>query len=114
LVTNVYERYYRADAVFSEVQRRGALVMLVSDSEAGMITYKAAVTFFPHRDEEDYAVSYDAYFEKELYSGKGRRSKKKEALYLEQLPEIINRIAGEHNASVIWSEPLTKERRDGL
>ena len=77
MVINVYERYYKAKAVFSGVERRGALVMLVSDSEAGSITYKAAVSFFPHRDDEDYAVSYDAYFEKELYSGKGRRSKKK-------------------------------------
>ena len=111
MVVNVYERFYRADAVFSELPRRGALVMLVSDSEAGFITYKAAVTFFPHRDEEDYAVSYDAYFEKELYSGKGRRSRKKEAAYLERLPEWIDRIAGEHGASVLWKEPLTEERR---
>ena len=111
MVINVYERYYKAEAVFSDVQRRGALVMLISDSEAGTITYKAAVTFFPHRDEEDFAVSYDAYFEKELFSGKGRRSKKKEALYLEQLPEIIDQMTGEYNASVIWSEPLSEERR---
>ena len=85
MVINVYEQYFKADAMFSGVKRNGALVTLISDSEAGTITYKAAVTFFPHRDEEDYAVSYDAYFEKELYQGKGRRSKKKEAEYLEHL-----------------------------
>ena len=111
MVINVYERFYRADAVFSGVRRSGALVMLISDSEAGCITYKAAVTFFPHRDEEDFAVSYDAYFESELYSGKGRRSKKKEAAFLEQLPEAIDRIAAENGASVLWEEPLTEERR---
>ena len=111
MVVNVYERYYKANAVFSDVRRNGALIMLISDSEAGMITYKAAVTFFPHRDEEDFAVSYDAYFETELYGGKGRRSKKKEAAFLEQLPETIDRIAAEHDASVIWNEPLTEERR---
>ena len=111
MVINVYERYYRANAVFSGVARNGALVMLISDSEAGHITYKAAVTFFPHRDEEDYAVSYDAYFETELYGGKGRRSKKKEAAFLEQLPETIDRIAAEQNASVLWSEPLKDARR---
>ena len=77
MVINVYEQYFKADAVFSGVQRNGALVMLVSDSEAGMITYKAAVTFFPHRDEEDYAVSYDAFFEKELYQGKAEDQKRK-------------------------------------
>ncbi|MBR0144952.1 MAG: hypothetical protein IJM21_12350, partial [Clostridia bacterium] len=76
MVTNVYERYYRADAAFSGVRRNGALVMLIGDSEAGSITYKAAVSFFPHRDEEDFAVSYDAYFEEVLFTGKGRRSRK--------------------------------------
>ena len=111
MVINVYERYFKAEAVFSGVPRRGALVMLISDSEAGFITYKAAVTFFPHTDEEDFAVSYDAYFERELYSGKGRRSKKKEAAFLEQLPEAVSLLAAEHGASVLWDEPLTAERR---
>lgn len=111
MVINVYERYYKATAVFSGVPRSGALVMLISDSEAGSVTYKAAVTFFPHRDEEDFAVSYDAYFETELYSGKGRRSKKKESAFLEQLPETIDRLAAEHDASVLWNDPLTAERR---
>ena len=111
MVINVYERYFKAEAVFSGVPRRGALVMLISDSEAGFITNKAAVTFFPHIDEEDFAVSYDAYFEQELYSGKGRRSKKKEAVFLEQLPEAVGQLAAEHGASVLWDEPLTAERR---
>lgn len=111
MVVNVYERYYKADAVFSGVQRNGALVMLVSDSEAGTITYKAAVTFFPHRDDEDFAVSYDAYFEKELFSGKGRRSKKKEAAYLEELEDTIDALATENDARVLWDEPLRDERR---
>ena len=108
---NVYEQYYEAQGVFSEVERKGALVMLISDSERGMITYKAAVTFFPHRDEEDYAVSYDAYFEKVIYEGKGRRSKKKEAIYLEQLPEVINQLAKENGAEVCWDKPLREARR---
>ena len=111
MVINVYERYYKADAVFNEVHRGGALVMLISDSEAGSITYKAAVTFFPHTDEEDFAVSYDAYDERELYSGKGRRSKKKEEAYLLLLRETIDRIAEEHEAVIFWDEPLTEERR---
>ena len=108
---NVYEQYFEAQGVFSEIERKGALVMLISDSERGMITYKAAVTFFPHRDEEDYAVSYDAYFEKVIYEGKGRRSKKKEAIYLEQLPEVINQLAEENGAEVCWDRPLREARR---
>lgn len=108
---NVYERYFKADAIFSGVRRNGALVMLVSDSESGNITYKAAVTFFPHRDEEDFAVSYDAYFETELYSGAGRRSKKKETAFLEELPQTIGALTAEHDAKVLWDEPLRDERR---
>ena len=111
MVANVYERYYMADAVFSGVRRCGALVMLTSDSEAGFITYRAAVTFFPHRDAEDFAVSYDAYFEKELFSGKGRRSKKKETAFLELLRETIDEISAENGACVRWDEPLTEARR---
>lgn len=111
MVTNVYEQYFKADACFSGVQRHGALVMLISDSQSGSIVYKAAVTFFPHREEEDYAVSYDAYFEKELYNGKGRRSKKKEAQYLEHLQEIIDELAQENDAVVFWDQPLREEKR---
>ena len=108
MTVNVYEKYYKANAVFSGVQRNGALVMLISDSEAGQINYKTAVTFFPHRDKEDYAVSYDAYFEKELYAGKGRRSKKKETAYLEQLQAVIDGLAEEHGAAVLWDSPLSE------
>ena len=82
MVINVYEQYFKAEGMFSGVERKGALVMLISDSEAGNISYKAAVTFFPHRYEEDYGVSYDAYFEKELYNAAGRRSKKREEEFL--------------------------------
>ena len=111
MVINVFERYYKAKADFSGIKRNGALVMLTSDSQAGLITYKAAVTFFPHKDDEDFSVSYDAYFEKELYSAKGRRSKKKEASFLEELGKVIDDIAKEHDACIIWDEPLTDERR---
>ena len=130
MTINVYEQYFAAEAVFNGVERRGALVMLISDSEAGTISYKAAVTFFPHRDEEDFAVSYDAYFEKELYHAPGRRSKKREAALLEQLPAEIDALtaaasavasasadapaavtAGIPAARVLWDKPLRDARR---
>ena len=110
MVINVYAQYFKADAVFSGVHRTGALVMLISDSEAGSITYKAAVAFFLHRDEEDYAVPYDAYFERELYAGKSRRSKKKETEYLQQFREIVDDIVKENNVSILWDEPLRDAR----
>ena len=56
MVTNVYSQYFQANATFSGVERRGALVLLVSDSEAGMISYKVAVSFFPHKDPEDSTI----------------------------------------------------------
>lgn len=108
---NVYEQFFKADAEFSGVKRNGAKVMLISDSEAGFITYKAAVTFFPHMDEEDFAVSYDAYFEKIMYQGTGRRSKKKEVAYLNDFRTVIDDLAKENDARVLWDEPLTEERR---
>lgn len=111
MTVNVYERYYAAEAEFNGVPRHGALVMLVSDSDAGNIKYEAAVTFFPHRDEEDYAVSYDAYFSKVLYESKGRRSKKREEALLQTLTSEINEMAETIGGKVLWEQPLREERR---
>lgn len=111
MVVNVYEQYFAAEGTFNGVERHGALVMLVSDSEAGTICYRAAVTFFPHRDEEDYAVSYDAFFEQDLYRAPGRRSRKREAALLDQLPAEIDALASAHGARVLWDRPLREARR---
>ena len=111
MVVNVYSQYFAARGIFSGVERHGALVMLISDSEAGMITYKAAVSFFPHNGPEDFAVSYDAYFEKELYSSPGRRSKKREAALLEGIRGVIDSLAAENDAAIDWSRPLAEARR---
>ena len=108
---NVYSQYFAARGVFSGVERRGALVLLISDSDAGTISYRAAVSFFPHRDEEDFAVSYDAYFEKELYRAPGRRSRKREAAILETLREEIDALASAQDAAVDWDRPLGDVRR---
>ena len=110
MVTNVFERYYKAKAIFSGIKRNGALVMLISDSEAGFITYKAAVTFFAHKDAEDFSVSYDAYFEKELYRAPGRRSRKREAALLATLHEEMDALAAQHDAAVLWDKPLSDPR----
>ena len=103
---NIYKQYFRAEGEFGGVERHGALVMPISDSADGMIRYEAAVTFFPHVDEEDFAVSYDAYFSEILYEGKGRRSKKREAQLLEGLREVIDGLAGSAGGRVLWEETL--------
>ena len=108
---NVYERYYAAEAEFNGVSRHGALVMLVADSEAGNIKYEAAVTFFPHNDEEDYAVSYDAYLSKVLYETKGRRSKKREQALMETFTSEVDQLAESIGGKVLWDQPLREERR---
>lgn len=109
---NVYEQYFESECMYNGVERKGAHVVLISNSEAGNIAYEAAVSFFPHRDAEDFAVSYDAYFAKEIYNGAGRRSKKREKQFLE--PEcfrrIIDELAAEHGGKVFWDRPLREAR----
>lgn len=109
---NVYERYYSAEAVFNGVPRHAALVMLIATSEEGNIRYEAAVTFFPHRDDEDFAVSYDAYYNKVLYEAKGRRSKKREQQLLnDEFQPAIDALAAEIGGKILWDKPLRDERR---
>ena len=110
MVINIYEQYFEAEMQANGVDRHGALVMLTADSEAGMVKYEAAVTFFPHVDEEDYGISYDAYFSKLLFEGPGRRSKKKDATYLEQVRQSINELAEENGGKVFWDKPLREAR----
>ena len=109
-VIDVYARYYAANAVFSGIERRGALVKLTATSDAGNITYEVSVTFFPHRDEEDFAVSYDACFAKELYSAPGRRSKKREQQFLEVFRGEIDALAEGAGGAVLWEQPLGEAR----
>ena len=111
MTVNVFERYYAAEDEFNGVPRHGALVMLIADSDSGNIRYEAAVTFFPHRDEEDYAVSYDAYLSKVLYESKGRRSKKREEALMETLETEINQLADTIGGKVIWEKPLREAKR---
>ena len=107
---NVYECYYAAEAEFNGVPRHGALAMLVADSDAGNIKYEAAVTFFPHNYEEDYAVSYDAYLSKVLYEGKGRRTKKREQALMETFEQEIDQLAETIGGKILWEQPLQEAR----
>lgn len=108
---NVYEQYFSAKAEFNDVPRHGALVMLLATSEEGQIRYEAAVSFFPHNDEEDYAISYDAYFSKVLYEAKGRRSKKREEALMQEFQQHIDELAQEASGTVFWDKPLREARR---
>ena len=108
---NVFEQYFSADAEFNGVPRHGAKVKLIATSEEGTIRYESAVTFFPHRDEEDFAVSYDAYFSKVLYEAKGRRSKKREEALMQKFQQHIDELAQDAKGTISWEKPLREARR---
>lgn len=110
MTLNVYEQYFAADMVANGVPRHAALVMLIADSEAGNIRYEAAITFFPHNDEEDFGVSYDAYFSCVLYENKGRRSKKREQQLFEEFRDHIDELAHEAGGVVHWDQPLREAK----
>ena len=103
---DIYRQYFSAECTFNGVERRGALVWLNAESEGGMIRYEVGVTFFPHRDEEDYAVSYDACAQKELLNTKGRRSKKRDAQFLEQVQASADELAASLGGAIHWDKPL--------
>ena len=108
---NVYQQYFAAKGKFNGVERRGASVLLISNSEEGRIRYEAAVSFFPHIDDEDFAVSYDAFFSRVLFDAPGRRSKKREEKLLETLRQEIDALAADQEATVCWDQPLRDARR---
>jgi hypothetical protein len=108
---NVYQQYFSASCTFNGVPRHAASVLLISTSEEGRIRYEVAVSFFPHNDAEDFAVSYDAYFSKVLYDAPGRRSKKREAQLLETLQDEADALATAADATIFWDRPLGTARR---
>ena len=103
---DVYKQYFSAACTFNDVERRAAAVWLTAESDSGNIRYEVGVTFFPHRDEEDYAVSYDACAQKELLNTKGRRSKKRDAQYLEQVQASADELAASLGGAIHWDKPL--------
>lgn len=108
---DVYSQYFSADCIFHEVPRRAAVVALTCTSGGGEVRYTVSVSFFPHRDEEDYAISYDAYSEKEIFYKSGRRSKKREETLLQDLRAHADELASAMNGTVFWDAPLREARR---
>lgn len=107
---DVYLQYFAAECEFAGVPRKGAAVRLTAESDAGSIRYTVSVSFFPHADAEDFAISYDAYAERELYDGKGRRSKKREQGYLESLHAEADAAAETLGGKILWAQPLIAAR----
>ncbi len=109
---DVYKQYFSAQCSFAGVERRGAVVWLNAESDSGIIRYEVGVTFFPHRDPEDFAVSYDACAQKELVRTQGRRSKKRDTQCLDQVQSVVDELAASYNATIHWDKPLTEAQYD--
>ena len=109
-VIDVYAQYFAGACVYNGVERRGASVKLTATSDAGEVSYVVSVSFFPHRSPEDFAVSYDACAEKEIFRGKGRRSKKREAAFLESFRAEADAAAAELGGTIDWGQPLIEAR----
>ena len=105
-VIDVYKQYLNGECVYNEVERKGVVVTLTATSDSGNIMYEVGISFFPHRDEEDFSISYDAYASKEIFNEKGRRSKKRDARMLEQVKEVADALAEEMNGVIYWDKPL--------
>lgn len=105
-VIDVYKQYFNAECVYNEVERKGAVVTLTATSDSGNIMYEVGISFFPHRDAEDFGISYDAYAGKEIYNSKGRRSKKRDAQMLELVQEVADVLASEMSGKIYWDKPL--------
>ncbi len=110
-VIDVYEQYFAGDCVYNEVPRHAACVKLTATSDAGEVFYEVSVSFFPHNDPEDFAISYDACAAREIYRAKGRRSRKREAEFLETFRAEADAVAAELGGAVRWDEPLIEARR---
>ncbi len=111
---DVYRQYFAANCVFNGVERRAALVALTAASEAGSIRYEVGVSFFPHTDAEDFAVSYDAFASQELYAAPGRRSKKRETALMKTLRAHADAAAATLDGTVFWDQPLREAQYDGI
>ena len=105
-VIDVYKQYFNAECIYNGIERKGAVVTLTATSDSGNIKYEVGVTFFPYRDPEDFAIAYDAYVSKEIYSGKGRRSKKREEKLLAEVPQYADELTATMSGKVFWDKPV--------
>ena len=110
-VIDVYQQYFAARCVCSGVERRAAIVTLTATSEDGGIRYEVGVSFFPHTEEDDFCVSYDAFASKEIYAAPGRRSRKRESALMEEtLREAADAAAATLEGEIFWDKPLREAR----
>ena len=111
MTVDVYSQYFAGECVFNEVPRRAVIVKLTCESGGGEVYYTVNLSFFPHRDEVDYAVIYDAYAEKDIFRKSGRRSKKREEEFLADLRTYADELAAALGGVICWNAPLREAQR---
>lgn len=109
-VIDVYQQYFQADCLFNDLPRKGVMVSLTYTYEEGTTKYEVNISFFPYRDPEDMAITYDAFASKVIYEAQGRRSKRREAAFLEELPLHGNELAQEMGGTIYWDKPIIEAR----
>ena len=107
---DVYSQYFSAKCEYNGVPRRAAIVSLACTSGGGEVTYEVTVSFFPHQDDTDFAVSYDACAQTIVQQRKGRRSKKREAALLDELRTTADALATSLGGEIHWDAPLREAR----
>ena len=91
---DVFACYYEASASVNGRDRHAAAVKLTATSA------------------EDFAISYDAYESETVFRGKGRRTKKRDAEYLETetLRAHADALAAKFDGTINWEKPLIEAR----
>lgn len=107
---DIYQQYFEAECVYAGMPRKAVDLRLTAISDAGQITYRQSVSFFIHEDPEDFRISGDAYAEEVIFEGKGRRSKKKEAVYLNGMNAVFDKLAEDLGGKIFWDKPLIEAR----
>lgn len=107
---NVYEQYFAAAHPGNGRPRHAVRAALTVSGGGGRVRYEASLSFFPHGDAEDFAVSWDVYAARLLYEAPGRRSKKREAALLADLRPVLEELAAESGGEVFWDRPLIPAR----
>lgn len=107
---NVYEQYFEASHPGNGRPRHAARAALTVCSGEGRVRYEAALSFFPHDEPEDFAVSCDVYASRVLYEAPGRRSKKRETALLAALWPVLEELAAESGGEIFRDKPLTEAR----
>lgn len=105
-VIDVYEQYFAADCMYNDMLRKAVIVTLMATSDEGNVKYEVNLNFFPYTDPTDFVETFDAFGNKELYSAKGRRSKKREVKFLEEIKTHADEVASGMGGIIYWDKPL--------